>query len=227
MGDAERGSERGGPPATHRRTHSAEMVSLSVREVPWYVRNRMRHGDLSCGRWQERAPACRWQAEPRSLAGASFEVGLACSLGPEIEENSAEAPEVGPVVQCCIELFARGRGHRASSWHSCGSFGHKFGTTAPTHFGMPLHRCQTVGSPAAPPEAPQPKTHSPRRRAPGLHSSPGLQWPHRRLANALWAAVRPSGTHRVLARDSGGHYRPNLIWATEGGDGVRRHSELR
>jgi hypothetical protein len=34
---------------------------------------------------------------------------------------------------------------------------------------------------------------------------PGLQWPHRRLANALWAAVRPRGTHRVLERYSSGH----------------------
>ena len=97
----------------------------------------------------------------------------ACSLGPEIEENSAEAPELGPVVQYCIRPFARGRGHRTSSWHSCGSFGHKLGTTAPTHLGMPLHRCQTVGSPFAPPEALQPKMLLPLRRAPGLHSCLG------------------------------------------------------
>ena len=45
-------------------------------------------------------------------------------------------------------------------------------------------RCQTVGSPVAPPEAPQPRTHLPLRRAPGLHSCLGCKgriggWPMR------------------------------------------------
>jgi hypothetical protein len=120
-----------------------------------------------------------------------------CSLGPEFEENSAEAPELGPVVQYCIRPFARGRGVFASSWPSCGSFGHKFGTTAPTHLGMPLHRCQTVGSPVAPPEKPQPKTLLPLRRAPGLHS--------------FWAAIAASAAGECAV----------------GGDGVRRQSEFR
>ncbi len=47
---------------------------------------------------------------------------------------------------------------------------------------------------------------------------PGLQWPHRRLADALWAAVRP-GTRAVLQ----GAPRPNQ--ATAGGDGARLQSE--
>ncbi len=113
------------------------------------------------------------------------------------------APELGPVVQYCIRPFARG--HRASSWHWCGSFGHKLGTKAPTHLGMPLHRCQTVGSPVAPPEALQPKTHSPLRRAPGLHSCLGCSgriggWPMRcgrrcaRGALAGYSSGTPGGT---------------------------------
>jgi hypothetical protein len=128
---------------------------------------------MSCGRRQERAPACRWQAEPRSLAGASFEVSRRPVHSDPKLRNSAEAPELGLVAQYCIRPSARGRGLFASSRHTCGSFGHKFGATAPTHFGMPLHRCQTVGSPVAPPEAPKPKTHLPLRRAPGLHSCLG------------------------------------------------------
>ena len=224
MGDA----ERGGPPATQRRTHSAEMLCPSLAS-PLST-----YGYLAeCG-----SLADIWRLELRPLAGKG--VGLpmasgaaqpcrcrlsgqpACSLGPEIEENSAEAPEVGPVVQCCIELFARGRGHRASSWHSCGSFGHKFGTTAPTHLGMPLSDyrfARRTARGAATQNAFASETSA------GAVFVPGLQWPHRRLANALWAAMRPSGTHRVLARDSRGHYRPNL--GTVGGDGVRRQSEFR
>jgi hypothetical protein len=143
-----------------------------------------------------------WRLELRPLAGKGASLPTAnraaqpcrckhsgqpaCSLGPEIEENSAEAPELEPVVQYCIKPFARCRGHRASSWPSCGSFGHKLGTTAPTHLGMPLHRCQTVGSPVAPPEAPQPKTLSPPRRAPELYS--------------VWAAMAASAAGRCAAR---------------------------
>lgn len=124
----------------------------------------MRLGDLT----GKGAKGKARQAEPRSLAGASFEVGQPVHSGPKLRRTPQRLLfKLGPVVQCCIGLFARGRGHRASSWHSCGSFG----PTAPTHLGMPLYRRQTIGSPDAPPETPQPKAHSPLRRAPGLHSS--------------------------------------------------------
>ncbi len=64
-----------------------------------------------------------WRLELRPLAGQGARLATpsgaaqpcrckhagqpACSLGAEIEENSAEAPELGPVVQYCIKPFAR------------------------------------------------------------------------------------------------------------------------
>ena len=126
-------------------------------------------------------------------------------MGPEIEGISFVAPNYGPVVQFVIKPCARAQCHRISSCQSCGSFGRRVRTTAPTHLGMPLHRCQTVGSPVAPPEALQPKTHSPLRRAPGLHSCLGCSgriggWPMRcgrrcaRGALAGYSSGTPGGT---------------------------------
>ncbi len=118
---------------------------------------------MSCGRWHEWAPACRWQDEPRRPAGASFQVSRPGHRGRRLRGSPWWLPTTAR-----IEKNASSRSHvamviRASSCQSCGSFGHRVGKTAPTHCVMPLYRCQTVGSPAAPPESP--KWHSSGTRA--------------------------------------------------------------
>jgi hypothetical protein len=49
-------------------------------------------GDLSSGRWHERAPAGRWQDEPRSLADASFQVSRAGQWGPRLRGSPSWLP---------------------------------------------------------------------------------------------------------------------------------------
>jgi hypothetical protein len=130
-----------------------------------------RNDVLGGGPFLQYAGPCRWRLELRPLArkGASRQMArntaqpCRCKLsgqpgrpmGPEIEGISFVAPNYGPVVQYCIKPCARGQGHRISSCQSCGSFGHRVGTTAPAHCGMPLYRWLTVGSPVGPPEAPK------------------------------------------------------------------------
>ena len=114
-------------------------------------------GRADCGRLELRPLARKGASRPMARNTAPPCRGKLSGqpARPEIEGISFVAPNYGPVVQYCIKPCARAQCHRISSCQSCGSFGRRVRTTAPTHLGMPLYRCPTVGSPDAPPVSPE------------------------------------------------------------------------